>query len=80
MTHRLFAAAGCGLALAIALKAVPVRDAGWNPQLAAKYLDERQREWFAWPQAQSPNGPCVSCHTGMPYLICLLYTSDAADE
>jgi len=69
MTHRLFAAAGCGLALAIALKAVPVRGAGWNPQLAAKYLDERQREWFAWPQAQSPNGPCVSCHTGMPYLI-----------
>jgi squalene-hopene/tetraprenyl-beta-curcumene cyclase len=69
MTHRLFAAAGCGLALAIGFSAVPVRGAGWSAQLAAKYLDERQREWFAWPQAQSPNGPCVSCHTGMPYLV-----------
>jgi hypothetical protein len=69
MTHRLFVAAGCGLALAIAFAVAPVRGAGWNPQLAAKYLDGRQQEWFAWPQAQSPNGPCVSCHTGMPYLI-----------
>jgi squalene-hopene/tetraprenyl-beta-curcumene cyclase len=69
MTQRLFAATGSGLALAIAFAVVPVRGAGWSPQLAAKYLDERQREWFAWPQAQSPNGPCVSCHTGMPYLI-----------
>src|SRR5262249_7430797 len=69
MTHRRFVAAGFGFALAIALAAVPVRGAGWSPQLAAKYLDERQREWFAWPQAQSPNGPCVSCHTGMPYLV-----------
>jgi squalene-hopene/tetraprenyl-beta-curcumene cyclase len=69
MTHRLLAATGSGLALAIAFAVVPVRGAGWSPQLAAKYLDERQREWFAWPQAQSPNGPCVSCHTGMPYLI-----------
>jgi len=69
MTHRLFVAATCALGLTIAVAALPVRGAGWNPQLAAKYLDERQREWFAWPQAQSPNGPCVSCHTGMPYLI-----------
>src|SRR5262249_19800428 len=69
MTHRLFAAAGCVLVLGIAFTATPVGGAGWNPQLAAKYLDERQRDWFAWPQAQSANGPCVSCHTGMPYLI-----------
>jgi hypothetical protein len=69
MTHRRFVAAACVLALAIAFAAVTARGAGWNPQLAAKYLDERQREWFAWPQAQSPNGPCVSCHTGMPYLL-----------
>ena len=44
-------------------------DSGWDPALAAKYLDSRQREWFAWPQAQSASGPCVSCHTGLPYLI-----------
>jgi squalene-hopene/tetraprenyl-beta-curcumene cyclase len=61
-----------GIALLIALvgAGAGVRGAGdWNPQLAAKYLDGRQQEWFAWPQARSPNGPCVSCHTGMPYLL-----------
>lgn len=69
MTHRLFVAAGTGFALAVVFAAVPVGSAGWNPQLAAKYLDGRQQEWFAWPRAQSKDGPCVSCHTGMPYLI-----------
>lgn len=43
--------------------------AEWNPKLAAAYLDGRQKDWFAWPRAQSPDGPCVSCHTGMPYLL-----------
>src|SRR5829696_5323868 len=43
--------------------------ADWSPQLAAKYLDSRQKEWFAWKPAQSANGPCVSCHTGMTYLL-----------
>ena len=41
----------------------------WNPKLAADYLDARQKEWFAWPRAATPDGPCVSCHTGMPYLL-----------
>src|SRR6266700_3789503 len=41
----------------------------WNPALAAAYLDARQEAWFAWPRAQSPDGPCISCHTGMPYLL-----------
>jgi squalene-hopene/tetraprenyl-beta-curcumene cyclase len=69
MTHRLFVAPACVLALAIAFAAVPVRGDGWNPKLATNYLDDRQREWFAWPRAASPDGPCVSCHTGMPYLL-----------
>ncbi len=43
--------------------------AEWNPKLAAAYLDGRQKDWFAWKPAQSANGPCVSCHTGMPYLL-----------
>ena len=43
--------------------------ADWNPALAARYLDARQKEWFAWKTAQSADGPCVSCHTGMTYLI-----------
>lgn len=43
--------------------------ADWNPKLAAQYLDTRQQEWFARPRAASSDGPCVSCHTGMPYLL-----------
>jgi len=41
----------------------------WSPALAAKYLDARQEAWSSWPRAASPNGPCVSCHTGMTYLL-----------
>jgi squalene-hopene/tetraprenyl-beta-curcumene cyclase len=48
---------------------IAARESSWDPALAAKYLDGRQREWFAWPRAQSADGPCVSCHTGMPYLV-----------
>jgi squalene-hopene/tetraprenyl-beta-curcumene cyclase len=47
----------------------PLFAADWNPKLAAKYLDERQRQWFEWPIAKAPGGPCVSCHTGLPYLL-----------
>jgi squalene-hopene/tetraprenyl-beta-curcumene cyclase len=43
--------------------------ADWNPKLAAQYLDARQKDWFAWKQAQSADGPCVSCHTGLTYLL-----------
>ena len=54
--------------LLAAADAAPVR-AEWNPALAARYLDARQKEWFAWKTAQSADGPCVSCHTGMTYLL-----------
>jgi squalene-hopene/tetraprenyl-beta-curcumene cyclase len=43
--------------------------ADWNPELAAKYLDQRQQDWFAWPTAAAPDGACFSCHTGMTYLL-----------
>jgi hypothetical protein len=43
--------------------------ADWSPELAAKYLDSRQKEWFSWKPAMQADGPCVSCHTGMPYLL-----------
>jgi squalene-hopene/tetraprenyl-beta-curcumene cyclase len=43
--------------------------ADWNPQAAARYLDERQKQWFEWKPAASVDGPCVSCHTGMTYLL-----------
>jgi squalene-hopene/tetraprenyl-beta-curcumene cyclase len=57
-------AGGCVLLTSATRSAVE-----WNPKLAADYLDSRQKEWFAWPRAASPDGPCVSCHTGMPYLL-----------
>lgn len=56
----------CLVALALSASALA---ADWSPQRAAEYLDGRQKEWFAWPRAASPDGPCVSCHTGLPYLL-----------
>ena len=42
----------------------------WSPKAAADYLDARQKAWFAWPTAQKgPEGPCLSCHTGLTYLL-----------
>jgi squalene-hopene/tetraprenyl-beta-curcumene cyclase len=43
--------------------------AEWSPEAAARYLDGRQKEWFSWKPAVSADGPCVSCHTGMTYLL-----------
>ena len=37
---------------------------------AAQYLDARQQAWFEWkPAIASGRGPCLSCHTGMTYLL-----------
>jgi squalene-hopene/tetraprenyl-beta-curcumene cyclase len=55
--------------LALGLSVARTGGADWSPQLAAQYLDARQQAWFAWKPAMSPNGPCVSCHTGMTYLM-----------
>lgn len=43
--------------------------ADWSPERAAQYLDARQKAWFEWKPAASVDGPCVSCHTGMTYLL-----------
>jgi hypothetical protein len=51
------------------LAALPGYSGDWSPRLAAEYLDSRQKEWFAWPAAKAPGGPCVSCHTGLTYLL-----------
>jgi hypothetical protein len=55
----------CGLALTVMTQA----SEKWDPALAATYIDARQEAWFAWPRAASPNGPCISCHAGVPYLL-----------
>jgi squalene-hopene/tetraprenyl-beta-curcumene cyclase len=54
---------------ALALTATASDAADWSPQAAARYLDSRQKDWFEWKPAQSADGPCVSCHTGMTYLL-----------
>ena len=57
------------LALLTALAALAGFGEDWNPRLAAQFLDARQKEWFAWPRAATPEGPCLSCHTGLTYLL-----------
>ncbi len=56
-------------AAVLALAAAPGFCADWNPRLAADSLDARQKEWFAWPAANGNGVTCVSCHTGMSYLL-----------
>src|ERR1700722_6856109 len=41
----------------------------WDPQLAADYLDSRQKAWSEWPHAKATGGTCLSCHTGATYLF-----------
>jgi hypothetical protein len=56
-------------AIALTLSLIPVFGADWNPQLAAQYLDAREKAWVEWPMAMNSGVPCISCHTGMPYLL-----------
>lgn len=53
----------------VTLLAFPGLAADWSPRLAADYLDSRQKDWFAWPSANKSGAPCMSCHTGMTYML-----------
>src|SRR5260370_13564792 len=65
----------------LALAAAPGFCGDWNPRLAADYLDARQKAWFAWPAAQKgDDGPCLSCHTGLSYLLARPALSRALGE
>jgi hypothetical protein len=57
------------IAVITVLVACPALCGDWNKRLAADYLDSRQKEWFAWKPASAPGGACVSCHTGVTYLL-----------
>ncbi|MBN9659373.1 MAG: hypothetical protein J0H49_14405 [Acidobacteria bacterium] len=57
------------LAVSAALLPACAFAADWSPKLAADYLDNRQKEWFAWGPSKSLGGPCLSCHTGVTYLM-----------
>jgi squalene-hopene/tetraprenyl-beta-curcumene cyclase len=62
-------ARGLRASILIVLTALPGLAGDWSPKLAAQYLDSRQKEWFAWPAAKRSGGPCISCHTGVTYLL-----------
>ena len=53
----------------IVLVAAPAFCADWNARAAEQYMDARQKEWVAWPVASHSGVACVSCHTGLPYLV-----------
>jgi squalene-hopene/tetraprenyl-beta-curcumene cyclase len=53
----------------LTLAAAPAFCQSWNARLAEQYMDSRQKEWDAWPMALHSGVACVSCHTGLPYLI-----------
>jgi squalene-hopene/tetraprenyl-beta-curcumene cyclase len=55
--------------IAVLVATTSTLSADWSPEAAARYLDGRQKEWFSWKPAMSADGPCVSCHTGMTYLL-----------
>ncbi|MBZ5592187.1 MAG: hypothetical protein LAP39_08120 [Acidobacteriia bacterium] len=57
------------IAAILALAAMPGLCGDWSARLAAQYLDSRQKDWFAWPAANASGVACVSCHTGVPYLL-----------
>ena len=56
-------------AAVLAFAILPALSGDWNPKLAEQYLDSRQKEWVAWPHALESGVACVSCHTGLPYLV-----------
>ena len=62
-------ARGLRASVLIVLTALPGLAGDWSPKLAAQYLDSRQKEWFAWPPAKRSGGPCISCHTGLTYML-----------
>lgn len=56
-------------AFTFAIASLPAWCGDWNPKLAEQYLDSRQKAWVAWPTAMASGVACVSCHTGLPYLV-----------
>jgi squalene-hopene/tetraprenyl-beta-curcumene cyclase len=56
-------------AAVLMLAAAPAFCQNWNPRLAEQYMDSRQKEWVAWPMAMHSGVACVSCHTGLTYLL-----------
>jgi squalene-hopene/tetraprenyl-beta-curcumene cyclase len=75
----------------VALSAVLVASVGqtgraqdppaWNPEKAAKYLDDRQQAWYEFPAAQQDQDTlCMSCHTTLPYALARLALGEVAPD
>jgi len=57
------------LAALLTLAVAPAFCQTWNARMAEQYLDSRQKEWDVWPMALHSGVACVSCHTGLTYLV-----------
>jgi squalene-hopene/tetraprenyl-beta-curcumene cyclase len=53
----------------LTLAAAPMFCQNWDARAAEHYMDSRQKEWAAWPNAVVSGVVCVSCHSGLPYLV-----------
>lgn len=51
------------------LSAEPINGSGWNREKAFEYLEARQQKWAEWKPAMKAGGACVSCHTGLSYML-----------
>ena len=56
-------------AVVLALSVAPAFCGDWSAKMAEQYMDARQKAWIAWPVALHSGVACVSCHTGLPYLV-----------
>lgn len=50
---------------------LPLAAPGWDRRKAFTYLEARQQQWADWKPAQKSGGACISCHTGLPYMMAL---------
>src|ERR1700722_2688791 len=50
----------------LSLVAAPSLRGGWDPRLAAEYLDSRHKEWLP---AKATGGTCLSCYPVATYLL-----------
>ncbi len=53
----------------LVLAASAVAGPKWDRPRAFEFLEARQREWAAWRPAQKTGGACISCHTGLSYML-----------
>jgi squalene-hopene/tetraprenyl-beta-curcumene cyclase len=69
--HRSFIA--IALVLACAIVVVGADAADWKPDEARKYLNAREKAWFAFDSRGegATRSSCISCHTVLPYALAL---------